>query len=60
MKIYQVLDGIWAARGEEQGDVGLDDDEPIGDDEEADIRVIEEGDEPILRGVDEHLLMILR
>ena len=66
MKIYQVSDEIWETYGEEQGDVGadddelvgVDDDEPVGDDEEVEeayIRVIEESDKLIPRGVDEFI-----
>ena len=50
MKIYQVLDGIWATCGETQRDVSVDDDDEA---KEAYIRYMEEGDEPMSRGVDE-------
>ena len=45
MKIYKVLDGIWATREEAQKDVSVDDEEHVSDDEEVgevDIRDMED------------------
>ena len=56
MKIYKASDGIWATSEEAQRNVNVDDDKHVGDDEEAkeaDVRDMEEGDEPMLKGVDE-------
>ena len=48
-----MLDGIWETHEKAQRDVGVDDDEHVGDDEEANIRDIEKGEAPMPRGVDE-------
>ena len=56
MKIYKVSDGIWATREETQRGVNVDTNEDASDDEEAkeaEIRDMEEGDEPMPKGVDE-------
>ena len=45
-------DGIWVTYEEANRNVSVDDDEHVGDNEEVDIRDIEEGDEPMPRGVD--------
>ena len=56
IEIYKVSDGIRETREETQRNVSVDDNEHVGDAEEVEeayIRDMEEGDEPIPRGVDE-------
>ena len=54
IQIYKVSNEIWAIREEAQRDVSVDDDEHVDDDEEPNIRDMEEG-QPIARGVDEFI-----